>query len=173
MLPLIFDVGKIARRNKQCVGRLIPGFFLFCTSSFDCCAIRLEVDFRNRPFLFLDSFRQLQSPYYILQFLFLTGYALFIRSIDFNNSYLLAKVRITAYNKYKINLREEMRCLNIPPPRKQRKNGASQNAGCRSCSKKISHTGDKTWPDMVDSEKYRKTIWPKIEGTQRRCKRKY
>ena len=59
MLPLIFDVGKIARRNKQLVGRLIPGFFLLCAPSFDCCTIRLEVDFRNRALFFfalLDIF---------------------------------------------------------------------------------------------------------------------
>ena len=59
MLPLIFDVGKIARRNKQRVGRLIPGFFLLCAPSFDCCTIRLEVDFRNRALFFfalLDIF---------------------------------------------------------------------------------------------------------------------
>ena len=59
MLPLIFDVGKIARRNKQRVGRLIPGFFLLCAPNFDCCTIRLEVDFRNRALFFfalLDIF---------------------------------------------------------------------------------------------------------------------
>lgn len=52
MLPLIFDVGKIARRNKQRVGRLVPGFFLFCAPSFDCCTIRLEVDFAIGRFSF-------------------------------------------------------------------------------------------------------------------------
>ena len=49
MLSLILDVGEIARRNKQRISCLIPGFFLLCAPGFDCCAIRLEVDFRNRP----------------------------------------------------------------------------------------------------------------------------
>ena len=64
----ILDVGEIARRNKQRISCLIPGFFLLCAPGFDCCAIRLEVDFRNRPPIFLRSFRHIHSPYYILLF---------------------------------------------------------------------------------------------------------
>ena len=87
MLPLIFDVGKIARRNKQRVGRLVPGFFLFCAPSFDCYTIRLEVDFCNRALFFLRSFRHLQSPYYILLFIFSLEYDYTIPLNSQNNSY--------------------------------------------------------------------------------------
>ena len=65
----------------------IPGFFLLCAPSFDCCTIRLEVDFRNRAFLFLGSFRHIQSPYYILLFPFLLKYVLIIQCSSLNNSY--------------------------------------------------------------------------------------
>ena len=41
MLPLIFDVGKIARRNKQRVGRLIPGFFLLCNGTGKSTLLRI------------------------------------------------------------------------------------------------------------------------------------
>ena len=61
MLSLILDVGEIARRNKQRVGRLIPGFFLLCAPSFDCCTIRLEVDFRNRALFFFALLDRLKG----------------------------------------------------------------------------------------------------------------
>ena len=65
----------------------IPGFFLLCAPSFDCCTIRLEVDFRRRTLLFFGSFRHIQSPYYILLFPFLLKYVLIIQCSSLNNSY--------------------------------------------------------------------------------------
>lgn len=63
-----FQAGMEMGDHKQRISCLIPGFFLLCAPGFDCCAIRLEVDFRNRPPIFLRSFRHIHSPYYILLF---------------------------------------------------------------------------------------------------------
>ena len=61
-------LARICKDGIDSISCLIPGFFLLCAPGFDCCAIRLEVDFRNRPPIFLRSFRHIHSPYYILLF---------------------------------------------------------------------------------------------------------
>ena len=58
--------------------------------SFDCCTIWHEVDFRNRSFFSLCSFGHIQSPSYILQFLFSAEYVLCIHIISLNNSHFLS-----------------------------------------------------------------------------------
>ena len=50
-------------------------------------AIRLEVDFCNRALFFLRSFKHLQSPYYILLFIFSLEYDYTIPPNSQNNSY--------------------------------------------------------------------------------------
>ena len=80
MLPLILDIGKIARRDKHFITYCLAAFFSPFSGLFDCCSKRLEVVFWYR------SFCHINSPDYILQFTLVLRYVYTIHINDVNNS---------------------------------------------------------------------------------------
>lgn len=80
MLSLVFNIGKITRRNIHFVAHLVSGLLASLPRLFDSCPKGLKI-----VFLYW-SFCHIHSPSYILLFIFLSGYVYTVPVMSQNNS---------------------------------------------------------------------------------------
>ena len=80
MLPFIFDIGKIAGRQKHFIPDFVAGLLLLVSCRFDCFSKRRKIIFLYWSFCHIDS------PYYILLFTFLSEYVYTVRIVSLYNS---------------------------------------------------------------------------------------
>ena len=84
MLPFIFDIGKIAGRQKHFIPDFVAGLLLLVSCRFNCLSKRRKIIFLYWSFCHIDS------PYYILLFTFLSEYVYTVPIVSLYNSLFIS-----------------------------------------------------------------------------------